>query len=321
MLKPIYKLLSSFIPDIKKREKYSVLLLCIFIAGVFWLVNAFSKFYTERYTFKVEYHNYPENKVLVNTPPKEVNISIRSSGWYLFGLRFKGLPSNIKIDLSKLQNSKLETEALLNQFTKQLSRNYKIVKISPNKIDFSFDKKKYKTVPVKQNLNISIKKQFGIVGDIKIMPSNIKISGTENVLSDILYWETDTLSLQELSEPFRTKLALKPSKHNTLQPLQDSVEIIVNVEEFTEGSIISKIEGVNVPEGKSIIFYPKEVTVKYITSLSKFDEIDAYAFETVINYDHIDFKNNLAKIELASTPENTKNVQLTPQEVEYIIYE
>ncbi len=293
------------------------------LAAAFWLITAFGKFYTQTYNFPLDYINKPADLVITNKLPKEAILTIRSSGWYLAGLYIKSNTPTILIDLAKYNddNYVLETKDILYSFTKQLSKNYQVIDVIPQTIMFDFDEKSFKTVPIHANYSLDMKKQFDTTSSPTLIPDSIQISGPQAKLKKITFWPTDSIIIKEGDVTIKQKIALVESSILGVELIDDSTEITIPIEEHTEGSKEVVINTINTPAGKSVIIYPKEVTVQYWVALSDYEKVEEDAFECFVDFQDIDLSINKVPVKIETHSQKVNKVRVIPPEVEYVVYE
>ena len=69
-----------------------------------WLLITFSKEYTTVITYPVAYNNIPQNKLLQEAPIKQVDLTIKASGFKIIRSKFKN--KKIQLEASTLHRKK-----------------------------------------------------------------------------------------------------------------------------------------------------------------------------------------------------------------------
>ena len=74
----------------KTSRKISKTFISFLVASfLIWLLITFSKEYTTVITYAVSYKNIPQNKLLQETPIKEIDITVKASGFKILRSNFK----------------------------------------------------------------------------------------------------------------------------------------------------------------------------------------------------------------------------------------
>jgi YbbR domain-containing protein len=129
---------------------------------------------------------------------------------------------------------------------------------------------------------------------------------------------TKTLKLKNLSDTVIKKISLEPIGRLVFE--LKKVKVIIPVDEFTEASYDIPIEFKGVPDSLKVKTFPKSVRVKYIISLSHFNEVTPDSLHVYIDYQAIDpGLSSKLKVELDSVPYFLHKVSVTPRTVEFLI--
>ena len=112
-----------------------------------------------------------------------------------------------------------------------------------------------------------------------------------------------------------------PVKNDLVKLSTDEIQIMGEVDKFTEGKISIPVVIINDPEGVKINPFPKEIQVIYQVALSNFNKINEDSFSVV--YDYNQYKNDTLTRYL--TPVITQksdliySVKLIPSQIEFLI--
>ena len=98
----------------------------------------------------------------------------------------------------------------------------------------------------------------------------------------------------------------------------NKVQFKIEVSKFTEGIVTLPITIVNVPEHIKINYFPKQLTVKYATTIDNFNSISEEDFKIECDYKNSKNKSYLIP-KIVTKPNNIKNVRLQEQQIEFII--
>jgi YbbR domain-containing protein len=312
---------------LKLNKRLSAILVCFFIALIFWFLIALSKNYSASLTFPIDYVDLPGQKVVVNNLPSTIKLNVKASGFKILSYHFRKKRSPVEIDVDARIGTSFDpssdvlvipTKTFANDFYDQLGSDASIVNFIPDSIVFNFSYKSFKRVPVKLNAVMSFEKQYDTTGVSVVEPDSVSISGPSSVINKINYISTERIYLEKVKETFSEKVKLTSSK---LLVLSDTlVKVTIPVEKFTEEIVEVPVLAVHVPKGYSIKIFPDKINVKYQVGLSRYSEVSASLFEVIADAANTDVqKPGKLKVELVSIPSFIRFAGITPERVDYIL--
>ena len=95
----------------------------------------------------------------------------------------------------------------------------------------------------------------------------------------------------------------------------NEVEIVVNVEKYTEAEVEVPI---TIPDDTQLHLFPNKVKIRYIVAIKDYPIINDISFKVTIDPDGI-FLNETLPVKLLLYPNNTQIISINPEEVEYIV--
>lgn len=328
MKSPLFKKInkSAEKANIRFNKRMISFFTCILVSVFFWLLMSLSKDYIITVSFPVNYTNLPKDKVLSNALPESIAIEIKSSGFNLLKYKFKQQRDTVLIDikdarsLSSRNHYYLLTNSKIDKITGQFNNDIKILKIEPDSILLNFNKKISKTVPVISKLNLSFESQYQQADSIKLIPSFITVSGASDVIEKIKQVETVPMNIKNINSSVSVKLTISITPDlKFVEFSQTTIQALVNVTKFTEGSIDLPIEVDNLPSGLGLKTFPDKVSVKYIVAFENYEKINSLQFRAVVDYKKIEVGNNKLKVQIVKSPSEVHSIKVSPEKVEYII--
>lgn len=306
--------------QLKIREDRAILLICIGIALVFWLLVKLSQTYSTVRPVKFEFQ-IPENQTLSNAPPEDMTVEIEGTGWDLMFDYFSGSEIVLFYDLeptSRLQISRgrLRTDILQNLS----SGDIQIEEVNPESINLVLEEKITRKVPVVLNLSVSFAPEYHLLQPITLEPDSIELSGPKSKVSEINNWPTDSLIIENLNSNQSRKVPLKsPPREMELEP--KTVNVRIEVEQYTEKALFVPLQVENAPETDSIRFFPQRVRVRCVVGLSKYNEVteEDFRLEADLQGVSLDKGQNQVPIHLTKKPDFVKNIQFSPQSANFFI--
>lgn len=313
--------------ELKLNRKLGIYIICLLLSCLLWLLITLSERYDTEIIFPVSYSNIPKSKVVTNRLPETITATVNAVGFNLLWYKLKGQGDTIimEIPASKLRehNGKFYTltNNRLEKISTQLGDKIKVMRISPDTIYVDFAEKLKRKLRVKHQVEYSLKKQYGLADSIKADPSTVNVSGPKHIVERLQYAETEKIILNDLSESQQLVVKFNKAEHTaaiTYSP--ETVNLIIPVEKYTEGSFEIPLTVRNLPKGSRLKIIPEKVKITYLVGLSKYDKVDASAFTVGFNYKNLPKgKGNKIKVEVMGAPSFVNSVKVEPVSVEYII--
>ena len=282
-----------------------------------------SKEYETSVIIPISFINIPENMEIVNTPDDELNIKVRSHGFYLLSnniFKYQKLTISIK-DLKESNKKSLVQKRWVAKRNYRLlynlfSSNIKILSASPDTIKFNFRKKESKKIAVKFNGDIQFSSQFRLKNEVELFPDSILVYGTKQALSNLSFVETENINFSSIEEDVKQKVSLEDL--DGLNFSKDQIEVSFVVEKFTEKALELPVNPINVPPGYKIKFYPPKVEVITTVSFADYDKITPSMFFAEVDASELNEKKKL-EVNLSSKPSFVDVVKVNPRRVEFLL--
>jgi hypothetical protein len=272
---------------------------------------------------KINYTHVPLNKINEENLPKEIIITVKEQGFYLFLYKMNKIEP-ITIDLSpltKVANNKtmyVSGEKIQTAIKFKLLHSTQILKTYPNRIVIAQVEKAEKTLSVKINGEITFAQQYNISDKVQITPEQIKVYGEKSVLDTMTYVYTETTNFRNLKDTVKQTVKLEKVPYVHYYP--ENVKISIPVEKYTEKTIEVPIVGDNVPNNMIIRTFPASVKVSFFVTFSKFNTIKKTHFNASIDYNSIlNNKSGKQKLHIETDNPSLFNIRTNPSEVEYLI--
>jgi len=312
---------------IRNERKLVIFLICVGIASTFWLLNALEKEYTVELTFPVRYTNMPTNTMLVNDPPKQFVLDVRSGGFtllrYKLSMAFSPLVFNVgEIAGEMMEDKTRESYAISSKryqknMADQISSELNVTTIQPDTVYFQFDQivtQKKKVVP---NVNFQLKKQHYLNDEITVIPDSVDVHGPKTILDTLSVVNTVLQNFKELDRLVQRTTALEEIKILGFTPKRVTIQI--PVEEYTEKQMTIPLAIDSIPDNLKINLFPAEVKVSFMIGLSRFSEINPSDFKASVSYGDILNKLDYLPVKLEKIPPHLKSVNILPMKIEYLI--
>ena len=194
-----------------------------------------------------------------------------------------------------------------------------MININPDSLVFRYDVNQVKKVPVKADLDVSFFQGFNTLDSVKVTPDSIKLIGPASLLKSIDFIKTKHKSFSDLKGNVDKPIQLVvDSISDEVKVESNMVQFHLEVSKFTEGIVTLPVTIVNVPEDVKINYFPKQITVKYATTINDFNSISEEDFKVECDYANSKNKSYLIP-KIVASPKNVKNIRLQEQQIEFII--
>lgn len=308
---------------IKSNLRLRMFVVFLVFSFLFWMLIKLSKIYSSEVTFDIEYINLPSGKVFQSSLISTVNASLRSNGFSIIKHKFN--VKKLKFDVSNLAFKSGRKYYYLpnNHLTElklQLDDETHIERIAQDTIFLNLGLKMVKRVPVELDVNIEFKLGYNFVDAIKIVPDSVDIMGPDVVLDTIYKILTSPIELLEVSNTINSTVDLIKFKNLGLTYSSSEINLVADVDKFTEGSLTVPFEILNLPVKYSITTFPKEVEVIYIVGLSNFSKINKENMRVLCDFKKSrDNKLNYLIPKLKQQSPLISSVRFVPSKIEYLI--
>lgn len=311
--------------EIRPSRNIITYLICVVIASILWLLNTLNKEYTAEITYPVKYANFPKGKYPLNPLPTQIRLEVKAKGFALLGYHIKTsfLPVSINVNgfnsLFQCKNQiweyTLSTNDLKEKINSQLSSEVKLLNVLPAEITFRLAAASRKKIAVRPDLHYTLKRQY-IVNRIEIRPDSMLVSGPAPIIDTLQNIRTQPITLKNVGKNVSVTTGLTALPHCTYE--ETPIEVRIQVEQFTEAKRTIPITPRFVPDSVNIRLFPDDVNISYEVGLSQYDKMSNDDFTFTVDYPSHTHTPYL-EVKAGKIPAYIKNLNYTPQKVEYIL--
>ena len=304
-----------------ERKRFAIFVLCLICAMSTWFFMALNNKYLYSVNTRLIYKNEPYGKAFKALQPDTVQLKVEGTGWQLLFARLRINPPAIEVSLKPLNSrSFVLLSEQLNQINEQLETSHKVKSIYPDTLFFDFSKRFSKKVPVKLVSDLSFARQYGISNQIKLTPTYINISGSQEELEKIKDWETDTLKLKNVVSSVSSYLNFKKNIKSNVGVYPNRVGVYVPVDEFTEKTLTIPVSIINNQEYNDVKLYPKKVKVTFMVALSSYTQFDEDFIEAFVDLNEWKImKHQKLNVKFSLFSEYCKLVKTEPDKLDFIV--
>ena len=242
---------------------------------------------TTRVPVLIQYTGKPGAIGLKQPLPDTVMIEVRDAGARLNSYHVE--PLRLTIDLRQYIHGEKGTihvpsDALRRSISDILQGTSKLVSTDPESLQCPFFTEQEKTVTVVFDSELQMAEEYQQVGAPQLSRTRLKIYGEDKTLAtlDTIYTVHGTLSNLSDTTVCRLPLALPAA----VRAEQDSVDVRIIAERFTEKKFTLPIRVQNIPEGYHIRLFPQEVEVSVRVGLRHFAAVQASDIKAVCVYEN-----------------------------------
>ena len=301
-------------------KSFSGMMIFILIAALLWLIIKLTVVYTVTEPFAIRFTDIPADQIIQNDN-YHVEATMTTTGFKLMRYYLKSKNKReIVLSLKDINYKKANFETysyskryLEEQIAEFIDANTTDVQVSDELQYFVMSKLASKRVKINPKTDIDFEKQYNYYGNPISIPDSATIFGAIKDIEDIQYLETEIISKKSVNQNIdaKTKLALKEN----IQCDVDEVEVIVNVEKYTEAEVEVPI---TIPDESQLHLFPNKVKIRYIVAIKDYPIINDISFKVSIDPEDI-FINETLPVKLELYPNNTQILSINPEEVEYIV--
>lgn len=303
----------------KRRVVGMFACLCFAIAA--WLFMALNNKYVYTAKTVLSYKNFPLKRAFHPLQSDTVDLQVEGSGWQLLFSRLRIKPQSIPVDLEPLNKKDfIVFSNQINGINKQFASSQKIIFVRPDTLYFDFTKRSVKKVPIKLVKKISYASQFGLSDDILLTPRYVTVTGPVEDLKKISVWDTDTLSLNKLSNNASVRIGMQQTHLKNINIYPSRVEVKIPVDEFTEKTVEVPLKIINNKGFNSIMLYPKKVKVTFLVALGNYSQVDENFIQAAVDVN--EWKNdhhNQFTVKITNFPDYCKLINVSPGKVDFIV--
>lgn len=180
--------------------------------------------------------NLPKNRAVENELPGSVSVEARGTGWNLFTLIFFNSSAQCYVDLSKSQVT--DSVHILSRTDLMKSVDYFVnvepIDVLPEQIPLKIGNISTIRIPVIPDIEILPRSGFAHVGEIKVIPDSIEISGNEKILRRIKSWKTSPIKFEDTQKPFTAQVNLKDTLGTIIELSEKKVEVSIDIQQLAE---------------------------------------------------------------------------------------
>jgi hypothetical protein len=290
-----------------------------FLAIALWFYASMNEEYNTKISVPL-FVELPQSRAFEAAIESTLEIDVRSNGWNLFGALVMNTSKQCVIDLT----NKIITDSIFiiprSDIIKGIQSldDVNLMEVNPEFIALKTSKIAEKKVPLLSRLNISPKTGYVQVGEVKLEPDSILISGNANLINQIDSWWTQEEIVAENFAPIEGTTLVSDSLKGFLKFEFPEVSYSVDIQllaDFTYYDVRIATQGGSLD--KNQILSPRNVNVTVSGGINVIRNINPDSIKVELHYS--DIINSIGgilkpKVEL---PQNLKLMRVDPPYIYY----
>jgi YbbR domain-containing protein len=204
-------------------------LLSLVFAVILWSFVMGEQKLEQGYSVPLQLQNVPAGLMVANEVPSLVDVRISGPRTVLMNLRPNDI--SLTVDLEDLPPGLTAFRRLEERLN--IPSALKVTRLSPSFVDVKLERIKEKEVPVRNEIVGKPASGFR-VGEVRINPPRVTISGAESELKDISEVGTEEISVDGVRESFTLMVPIVYRGKYAALKNQKTVEILVTIEPLPE---------------------------------------------------------------------------------------
>lgn len=267
----------------------------------------------------------PTDQLLVSELPGSIEVEVSGFGFNILSYLLMNDQDSIDIDyqtaIIKRKGNKsvrlVSGQSIKSLAEMEIPGDIDIVKVLGDTIRFVLEKSEKRMVPVASNIEVKLADQFFLKGKIAVDPTEIEVTGPPTFLNqmDTIYTQMEVF--ENLDNRLTKDIALELPQGIISEVKKVSVSI--PVDQKTQGTISAPIRITGNLGDSTLIIFPQEVKIEFLTGLADYEKINSDQFLFEVNVSDIDLKKSYLIVKKKQIPASVTIIGYEPHKVEYII--
>lgn len=304
------------------NKEFLIFLFFLALSGAFWLSLTLNDTYEQEFAVPVAVVDVPKNAVLTSDEVDTVKMTIRDKGIFLISYYYGDYLKNIRIHFRSHSHNNgtgtIAAQELQKIVYSRLFTSSKILSTKPDKLEFYYSYGTNKKVPVRWSGRV-IPEELYFISRVEYSPDSVTIYASEEKLDSINMVYTEQLNYANFRDTLSVNCRL--SKIKSVKMVPDHVQVNFFTDVLTEERIEGiPVQGINMPEGKTLRTFPAKVAVNFVTGVNVYRNLRPQDFTVVVDYN--DIKKNPSEkcdIHLKDVPSGISRARLETTQVDYLI--
>ena len=288
----------------ERGRQLLLFVVCLFLASFVWTIHKMSGDFNHIFQYKIYAKTNIAGRKSVSLSENEITLRARASGFYILQQKYSKKRGVLNLELNGRLFGKLSddsdifyiaTSSIREAITEGLGEKIVVEYVAADTIRFIFPIEMSKVVPIAFRKNISYREQYMSVGEVRLKPDKILISGEKSILDEIDSVVTKTVNLSRLVSSVTDVVPIE--KIPGLSYSHEESYYTINVERYIEESYKFPVSIINVPDSVSLLTSPSEVTMVCRLPFKKVRAFNDGSIDMVADYREMNgFSSSTLKI-------------------------
>ena len=322
-MKPVSRTVRDFLLSNTNRE-FLIFLSFLALAGIFWLMMQLNETYEYEVKMCVRYDNVPKNAVLTSGETDTMRVVMRDKGFNILSYVYGQTHTPLSIDFARhtkgTSTGTVSGAELLKMASEEIPASAKIVSVKPERLLFYYNNGESKHVPVAVNGTVKAQDMY-FIASTHITPDSVTVYAPKEKLDSIGMAITEEINFTDLHDTLT--ISAKLLEMTGVKIIPNRVNITFTTDVLTEAKIEGiPIEGINMPEGKTLRTFPAKTSVRFASGMKKYQQLSPQDFKVVADYEEFSQSpSTKCRIALVNMPDGISKVRLENTQVDYLIEE
>jgi YbbR domain-containing protein len=306
----------------KKWENLLVFFAFVVLASGFWILQYFRQKFEFEIAIPIHYTEIPSGIALSAKLPQQINLNVQDKGtvWLAYEVNKEKLSVDIELKDIRLDKSSyiIDKSFLYNLISERLSPSTQLKSFSPERIEIDYSPLAKKKLPVVIDGLLSLAPGYMFSDSIMIEPSFVTVYGDKETLDTLFAIQTIRMDKSNIDKKLdlSTQLSVPPG----VQLSAVKVGLTADVEEYTEKLFELPVLCNNLPENRTVRFFPSSVELYVQVGLNKYAQVTESDFEMAVDYNSLVQKNAMnCTLKLTKKPQWLVNYRIVPETVEFLM--
>lgn len=307
----------------KTNKELLIFLLFFLLSATFWISQTLSDEFEVEINVPIKWNGLSNDVILTSELPTHITLNVRDKGTLLVSYVYGKRTPAIAIDCAAYTNGvtagrvAIPVSEIREQIENKLPSSTVILSLSPDTLEYFFNKGDHKKIPVAPAGNIQASPEY-YVRQVTFRPDSVTAYAPTAILDTLKNAYTAPLYLTDLKENKNISAPLQKVRGTKFAPERVSMNIMVDM--FTEKTVEVPITGINFPATKTLRTFPSKVNVSFRVGMYAFKDVTAKDFVIAVSYEELlQLNGEKLRVRLKAWPQNVSNIKIEPAQVDYLI--
>ena len=286
------------------KKDFKVVLLCFIGATIIWLFNALNKNYTTDISCPVTYQFDRTGLVVVKPPPAKIEVNVSAGGWNLLRRNLLLRWYTVKIDLpNPVASHYLIGANLIPTLRDQLPEMDQVNSVETDTLFYDIQNLKEKTLTGKVDPdNIQLENSYRIVGPIRIVPEEFRISGPEKLIDTLPAVFQITIDREGINKPYSDDIRLDYFNSSLVNFTPEKIHVSFDVEKFVTLNIRIPVVPQNFPRDSSAFIPDPWINASFSVAQNLRDSVDTSQFILTADFKNAIRRDSIVPVNIEQVP-------------------